>query len=159
MKVKHLKILVLIAFLCVMPLAHAQDSAEVISDHIQNTAQGGVKVVQPDELRNRLAPKQTNNLKEEDEVSSLVGYRVQVFSDNNQRTAKSQAQGRKNKIASKYPNVKVYLIYKSPMWRVRVGDFKTRSEAEQMMYEIKEDFPAYASEVTVVLDEININEK
>ena len=42
---------------------------------------------------------------------------------------------------------------------MRVGDFRTRGDAEQVMKEIKEVFPAYASEVTIVVDKINIEEK
>lgn len=158
MKVKHLKIFVLLALMSVMSVAFAQEKKGVITDHIQDLTQGNVKVVQPEELRNRLTPKeemQTDSV----ESKASVGYRVQVFSDNNQRTARSQAQTRKNRIVETFPHLKVYVSYKSPSWRVRVGDFKTRSEAEQVMYEIKEKMPAYASEVAIVLDEINIEEK
>ena len=50
-------------------------------------------------------------------------------------------------------------MYKSPSWRVRVGDFKSRGEAEQVMQEIKDAFPSYAGEVLVVVDRINLQEK
>lgn len=160
MIVNRLKIVISLAVLSIALLCEAQESAKVISDYIENTSGGKVKITQPEALRARLMPKLvTEEAETAEEVTKAVGYRIQVFSDNNQRTAKAQAQARERNIATQFPELNVYLLYKSPSWRVRVGDFKTRSEAEQVMHEIKEAFPAYAGEVTVVVDRINLEER
>lgn len=137
----------------------AQEPATVISDYIENTSGNKVQIMQPKELRKRLTPQKNVEVDSEVDENTSVGYRVQIFSDNNQRTAKKQAQERKENILSRFPEMKVYMMYKSPSWRVRIGDFKTRGEAEQVMLEIKEEFPYYSSEITVVVDKINLQEK
>lgn len=88
-------------------------------------------------------------------TSAKVGYRVQVFDDNNVHTAKNEAQHRKNQLASRFPEFKAYLQFNSPYWRVKVGDFATRSEADAAAAAIKAAFPAFASQLRVVRDRIN----
>ena len=160
MIVKGLRILMLTALVWVGVGAKAQQLQEVITDHIEQTSGGKVTVVQDKALRERLKRKEAPS---EDamteEKAKVVGYRVQVYSDNNQRTGKSQAQSRQQKILEQFPDMKVYVIYTSPTWRVRVGDFKLMGEAEYVMHELKEAFPAYAREMMIVKDNINVPEK
>lgn len=156
-----LKKYILPVLMCFSCMAIAQTHGTVITDYLENNSAGKVAIKQPEDMRARL--KYKNNIKNEnievEEVTKAVGYRIQVFSDSNQRTAKSQAQARERNIVAQFPHLKVYLLYKSPSWRVRVGDFKSRGEAEQVMHEIKEAFPSYAGEVMVVVDKINLQEK
>lgn len=150
---------VLFILLCFCSVSMAQNRDTVITDFIANNSKGKIVINQPNGIYDRLKPKNElneENAIEDDVVSKVVGYRVQVFSDSNQRTAKSQAQARERNITAQFPNLSVYLLYKSPSWRVRVGDFKSRGEAEQVMHEIKKAFPSYAGEVTVVVDKINL---
>lgn len=84
-----------------------------------------------------------------------AGYRVQVFSDNNARTAKSEARNKAQSISARLPQYRTYVVYQSPFWRLKVGDFTTESEAEAAADEIKKLFPSYAREVRVVKDRIN----
>lgn len=127
-----------------------------ISEFMQLSTEGKVKITQPEALHNRLKYQEIHKEDTKGETSTSVGYRIQVFADSNQRTAKNQAQTRERNIATKFPELKVYLLFKSPSWRVRVGDFKTRSEAEQVMQDIKTEFPDYANEMMVVVDKINL---
>lgn len=147
--------------MCFGGMVAAQTSSDIITDYLSNNSQGKVTINQPENLKSRLKKKKMsgNENVSSEESTKVVGYRVQVFSDNNQRTAKSQAQSRERNILAQFPDLKVYLMYKSPSWRVRVGDYKSRGEAEQVMQEIKEAFPSYAGEVMVVVDRINLQEK
>ena len=95
------------------------------------------------------------NAVESTRVSSKIGYRVQVFDDNNVRTAKTAAQERKNMIESRFPEFHGYIQFNSPYWRVKVGDFRTRSEAEAAMGAIRAAFPSIGSQLRVVRDKIN----
>ena len=117
--------------------------------------------MQPKELSERIERKNSVEVDTivSEEKQKVVGYRVQVFSDNNQRTAKAQAEARQRNVSVQFPNWSVYRMYKSPLWRVRVGDFKTRGEAEFAMHELKKAFPSYASEMMVVVDNINVTKK
>lgn len=85
-----------------------------------------------------------------------VGYRVQVFSDNNQRTAKNEARSKSRSIGSRFPKYRTYVSYTSPYWRLRVGDFRTRQEATAAADELREAFPSYSKEIRVVRDRINL---
>lgn len=71
----------------------------------------------------------------------IVGYRVRIFFDNKQdsRGASEAALGR---FKSLYPGHGAYRSFASPYFKVTVGDFRTKSEAMQLMQAIKADFPA-----------------
>ncbi|MDE7473345.1 MAG: SPOR domain-containing protein [Muribaculaceae bacterium] len=84
-----------------------------------------------------------------------AGYRVQVFSDNNQRTAKGEARSKEMQIKEAFPEYGTYIVYNSPFWRLKVGDFKTQHEAEAAADAIKSRFPSFAREVRVVRDRVN----
>lgn len=85
----------------------------------------------------------------------MAGFRVQIFSDNNRNTAKNEARTKARKLQSAFPQYRTYVVYTSPYWRLKVGDFGTRSEAEAAAEEIRSAFPSYAKEIRVVRDNIN----
>lgn len=160
MRLNNIRIVVALMILNIAVYCMAQKTTN-ISNYIENRSNGLISINQPEQLYERLnKSKQTiseNSIS--DTENNIVGYRIQVFSDNNQRTAKSMAQSRERQITTEFSDLSVYLIYKSPSWRVRVGDFKTRGEAEQVMHEIRTKFPSFASEITIVVDKINLIEK
>ncbi|MBO5052626.1 MAG: SPOR domain-containing protein [Muribaculaceae bacterium] len=61
---------------------------------------------------------------------------------------------RRSKIASRLPQYPAYLVFESPYWRVRVGDFTTRTEAESAMAEIRRAFPSFSSDLRIVKSRI-----
>ncbi len=72
--------------------------------------------------------------------STLNGWRVQIFFDSGPNS-KRKATEALNRFATKYHNEKTYLSFKEPYYRVRVGDFRTRLEAEGFLNSIKADYP------------------
>lgn len=83
----------------------------------------------------------------------IAGFRVQVLSDNGPR-AKAEARAKGRNISERFPHYAVYVTYTSPYWRLRVGDFRTRREAEEAAEEIGQAFPSYKKEVRIVNDRI-----
>lgn len=155
--------------LAVLPIsAHVfQASAEeqkqtTIADFIRQDSDSNVNIIQPEELNKRLmrhehsSAVESGELKRGGAMTKLVGYRIQVFMDNNQRTAKSEAQIKERNITSRFPQIGTYLSYTPPYWRLRVGDFRTREEAVEMMSQIKKEFPGYAREIIIVRDRVNV---
>jgi hypothetical protein len=67
----------------------------------------------------------------------IDGFRVQIF-----QGIKDAAYQAKAKFISTHENLKVYVLFQSPDFKVRVGDFRTRSEAIKLKYTIKNEFPA-----------------
>lgn len=133
-----------------------------IIDHI--TAGNENTVTQSDVLTRRLLPVieiEEGEFKEEVQRpvnGRLAGFRVQVFSDNNTRTAKNEARSKQRVISSRFPQYQTYVMYTSPYWRLKVGDFRTQQEANIAAEELRNAFPSYSKEIRVVRDRINIAE-
>ncbi len=70
-------------------------------------------------------------------TKTIYGYRVQVFFGNDRKTAYFQQA----KFKALYPELNAYISYTQPNYRVKVGDFKTRAEAQQLMTKLRPDFP------------------
>ncbi len=67
----------------------------------------------------------------------VFGYRVQVFFGNDRKEAYNE-QARFNSI---YPEYATYISYTQPNYRVKVGDFRTRAEAQRLITELRPQFP------------------
>ena len=132
---------------------------ESIVDYMRNDSVHPVVIEQPSGLNQLLISKKSKEDIEKvvtkDGVKKIQGgYRIQVFSDNNSRTARSEALRKQNEITTEFPVLSTYITYKAPAWRLRVGDFETVEEAVEMLNEIKEIFPDLARELTIVRDRI-----
>lgn len=156
---------VIIALMIAMATAPLMAETEVVTiiDHITGGTSNVVN--QPDKLLKRLLPvtvQTEDENREKEEMMArpvngrMAGYRVQVFSDNNARTAKSEARSKQRVISSRFPNYQTYVMYTSPYWRLKVGDFKTQKEANALADELRRAFPSYSKEIRVVRDRINI---
>lgn len=142
-----------------------------VADIVENLNRPGstVTVEQPQALSERLRMSEptdseevtVEDVQEEKETpvyrskGKIVGFRVQVYADNNQRVAKGEARQRERAIGRRFPSMMTYVAYASPYWRLRVGDFRTQAEAEKAAADIRRAFPGYAREVRVVRDRIN----
>lgn len=146
-------------------LSQEADGMKSDSDSLPN-----LTVIQPSALAARLelhrnaAPEagersvQTDSLpaSEAGERHRINGFRVQVFSDNNQRTSQQEAKAKERKINERFPEYETYIVYNSPYWRLKVGDFRTEFDAESAADEIKRAFPEFAREVRIVRDRISV---
>lgn len=126
-----------------------------IVGYMARDSQNQVQVFQPDALGERLKESSGNPENGRKATTGDTGYRIQVFADNSQRTAKSEAMSRKGQISARFPELECYLTYRAPVWRLRVGDFSTRGEATEMLEALKKSFPSYSREMIVVVDKIN----
>ncbi len=57
------------------------------------------------------------------------GYRIQIFFDSG-NNSKNAAYAVKTEFLMKHPNVDTYVIFESPFYKVRVGNFRTRLDAQ-----------------------------
>lgn len=86
----------------------------------------------------------------------MRGYKIQVFSGNNQRTSKNEAYHKQGLLNSSFPEHETVVLFESPFWRLRVGNFQTREEANEVMSEMREKFPSFGKEMYIVVDEVKI---
>ena len=70
---------------------------------------------------------------------TMNGYRVQIFMEIG-NDAISHAEAMKRSFMNAFPELPVYLTYEQPYYRLRVGDFRNRVEAEKYMRLIKPKF-------------------
>jgi len=137
----------------------ADPAAPIVTSIEADTANA---VVMPEGLMQRLQPgaepEEPDDAVQRQPRTHAAGYRVQVFSDNNARTAKNEARKRGATVASRFPQYRTYRKYSAPYWRLRVGDFRTQSQAESAAAELRRAFPAFSKEIRVVRDRINLND-
>ena len=79
------------------------------------------------------------------------GFRIQLFSDSG-NNSKTRAQSLQDELIARFPAMGVYLSFKSPNYKVRIGDFRTRLDAQRFLNEISIDFP----NAFIVSDQINL---
>lgn len=72
---------------------------------------------------------------------NISGYRVRIFFDNKQ-TARAESEAALKRFESLYHDVSAYRSYANPYFKVTVGDFRTRSEAMELLERIKYEFPS-----------------
>ncbi|MDE6332595.1 MAG: SPOR domain-containing protein, partial [Muribaculaceae bacterium] len=73
----------------------------------------------------------------------------------NGRNARNEAQSRKKAVERRFSRMHAYVTFDSPYWRVRVGDFHTRAEAEHALTELRRSFPGFGASFRIVRDRIN----
>lgn len=67
----------------------------------------------------------------------ITGFRVQLFFDSD-RGAVNSARSR---FISQFPRIDTYVEYNAPNYYLKVGDFRTRLEAEKIKAAMTVDFP------------------
>lgn len=137
--------------------AEAQEAAQDITTHLQQT--GRVEILQDQRLTNLIGtqPKTyyANGGKSSD-AQVVMGYRIRVFSGNQQTASKNRCYGIQSNINEQMPELPTYVAFKTPNWRISVGDFRTSEEASSMLAQLRKAFPAYAKEMFIVKERINL---
>lgn len=72
---------------------------------------------------------------------SISGYRVRIFFDNSQ-SARNASEATLARFSSSHPGIAAYRSFQSPYFKVTVGDFRTKSEAMELLERIKGEFPS-----------------
>lgn len=87
------------------------------------------------------------------ELVELDGYRVQVYSSNQQQSAKGEALELETRLKDKI-NQTLYVQYLTPFWKVRIGDFRTYDEAKEYKKLFVQQFPDLMGDTYIVRDKI-----
>ncbi len=129
-----------------------------IVQYLERSDTGGkVTVNQPDGLARRMGRAEGVMRYDSNRgYAHAAGFRIQVFSDNDYRTAKNNALQKESLIQQAFPELETYVTFTSPFWRLRVGDFRTYEEAGTALRKLKQEFPQMAREMRVVKDKIQI---
>ena len=87
----------------------------------------------------------------------IDGFRVQIYASNQQQVAKNESLMLQQRIEPLL-DVPVYAISEPPFWKVRIGNFKTREEANTYKDMLLNMFPDMVGSTYVVPDKITITQ-
>ncbi len=128
------KILFLILFFGLNLLLMGQDQA------------GEIKVIQDPRIDSLLQM----HIKLNEKNPHIEGWRINIFFESG-NNSKKMAVDAKAKFVQSYADVPCYVVFQEPYYKVRVGDYRTKMEAENFLKEIVAEYP----NAFVVADEIN----
>ena len=112
--------------------AEAQNSI-INKIEAEEPGKGSVRVNQPAALSNLMG----SMVSADGKVSQIEGYRVMVYSGNNSRQARDEANAMARFMRENFPGAEVYVVFDPPIRSCLYGDYRTREEAEAVMYRLK----------------------
>lgn len=71
---------------------------------------------------------------------AFPGYRIQLLMESGNDALK-EADELVTKFSEKYPKTGTYITFREPYYRVRIGDFRSRLEAEYFLTQISRKYP------------------
>jgi hypothetical protein len=75
-----------------------------------------------------------------EEQPGLEGFRIQLYSSSGAESYTIAAKVQ-NDFQKLYPDIPSYVVHQKPSFKVRVGDYRHRLDAERFLIELKESFP------------------
>ncbi|MCK5637918.1 MAG: SPOR domain-containing protein [Flavobacteriaceae bacterium] len=111
------------------------------SNYAQQT-EGVVKIQTSANIDKVIAQKKQYNKN----IKTLNGFKIQIFYGNEKNSYKV-----KDEFRAVFDEIPAKIVFSSPQWKVQVGNFKTRLEADKKLLDIKKEYPS----AIVVLAEIN----
>ena len=97
--------------------------------------EGDIKVVKDSRI-NALVDKQSQ-ITPPEVKPHIEGYRVQLYFDSD----RGNINNARSRFISRFPKIDTYVEYNAPNFFLKVGDFRTRLEAEKVKAEIEAEFP------------------
>jgi hypothetical protein len=73
-----------------------------------------------------------------DNNRTAQGYRILVMNTNDRK----KAMDTKSKLMRDFPEHKTYLVYQSPSFKIHIGNFRTRKDAENLRKQITKMYPS-----------------
>ncbi len=134
----------------IQPESAQSDSLKTVKTNLLDVMQG-VEVVQDSMVAILL--KETIYGKQE--MIEIDGYRVQIYSSNQQQSAKGEALNLEDALQDKIDQP-VYVIYLPPFWKVRIGDFRSYDDARDYKNEFVQAYPDLIGETYIVRDKIKV---
>ncbi len=130
----HMKILFTITMLVLTASCFAQEDTTGKQPVDSNTV-----IIHKDPRLDLLVKKQAtiNEVTSRDGRKTDKGFRLMIVSTN----SRDEALAAKTKVYTYFPELKAYLWYQSPYFRVKAGNFKDRKDAEAYQKRLNTYFP------------------
>ncbi len=115
-------VLLLLTLMITSPLLQAQGG---------NFSKGKLDVIEEPGIRQL----QQSYIEENKKNQGIAGYRVQIYNGR-----KDACMDKRSHFISVFPTVAAYTLYEAPEYRIQVGDFRTRLEAEKFLQTVLSEF-------------------
>ena len=130
-----MKTIFTLIFILILNFSYGQKK-DIFQELNTPTEGGNVVIMQDATIRQALK----DYAKAKDEEKGLQGYRIQIYFGTG-HSARQKATDIRNKFITEFEDQKPHLIYQAPYFKVRIGDFRTKSDALKIMDEIKAIYP------------------
>ena len=110
---------------------------------IGQTKEGTVRIESSAHIDEMVAQKKDYNKT----VETLQGYKIQIYYG-----SEKECYEVKDEFSSLFPNIATSIIFSTPQWKLQIGNYRTRLEADHAMVNIKKEYPAaivLASEIEI----------
>jgi hypothetical protein len=84
------------------------------------------------------------------------GYRVRVYSGNNQTKSRGEAIQMETKIKSLYKDIATYVTFYAPFWKLHIGNYRSFEEASLMLRSLHKEFPKIKNEIYIIEEDIRL---
>jgi SPOR domain len=131
--IRHMKFIITLAIFGITSNCFAQ------KDTTSASIDSNTVIVHKDPRLELLVKKQAqiNEETSRDGRRTDKGYRLMIISTNN----RDEALAAKTKIYTYFPDLKAYMWYQSPYFKVKAGNFKDRKDAEAFQRRLNTYFP------------------
>ncbi len=137
-KLVHMRGVIFLMFLFLFNAVSAQDSSTVVVHKDPRIDQLVKKQIEVNEFTTREARR------------FVQGFRILIISTND----RIKVNNAKIKVYQNFPELKAYLLYQSPYYKLKAGNFKDQKEAEAYLKKIQVYFP---TGVYIIRDTIEVN--
>ena len=112
---------------------------QVIEDKLPADVSGKTKpvIIPSKDVTKELGLKMDSISTKNQNLRFAEGFRIQVYSG----PSKEEAYKSRDKVLDVMPDVDVYTPYRQPVFRVMVGDYTDRLEANSTLVKLKKEFP------------------
>ncbi|MGB5463110.1 MAG: hypothetical protein WBM92_07075 [Aureibaculum sp.] len=104
----------------------------LFSNQVFSQNEGKLEIQSNEKIKNIIKQKEAY-LKQ---LKNIKGFKIQLFNGSEQGAYKTRED-----FSTMFPDIEIKIQFFSPEWKVRVGNYKNRLDADRALFEIKQAFP------------------
>ena len=97
------------------------------------TEDGAVRIESSAHIDQMLAQKKNYNKS----LEKFQGFKIQIYYG-----SEKECYEVKEEFKSLYPDIATSIIFSTPQWKLQIGNYRTRLEADHSMVSIKKEYPS-----------------
>ena len=99
---------------------------------VAQTNEGKVRIESSAHIDEMLAQKKDHNKT----IETFKGYKIQIYYG-----SEKECYEVKDEFSSLYPDIASSIIFSTPQWKLQIGNYRTRLQADHAMVNIKKEYP------------------